>query len=398
MEMSKDNAPITAVYTGIGRGHPNYLDSVLRTMRQHHPEEFRKIQLINVPDVSRGLSKLAWKGVGYIYRLGARGGSVSLGYTRLRTRHAGYDARSLSARLLGRDLRAALDGYTGICLVAHPLLAVILASDHRVFYLHGEIAAPRESAIRGLERIYVPLAETRDKMVARAVEASSIRVTGLVLEPELPDGLEQVVVQRRDRIASGRPLTIGFFISGAYPPGHIALMTLAAQSCLEAGHRVRFFWGSNQRAAARLTASVRRFCEDVLIDDSTAAAPPDRQCVIVTAPSREQETVRSMTYLPGLDLFCAAPHERINWAAGAGLPIVMIGPPIGSFAPENRGCVLRTRCGIEFTTPNAFRNFAQEIQGLLTTGKLLEMVDAGIGTVPIDGARKITDDLIHEIA
>jgi hypothetical protein len=392
--MSPDQPPITAVCTGIGRGHPNYLDSVLRHIRQIHPAEYRQIRVIAVPEISRGLSRIGWKAVEAVYRAGSRGGATSFTYTRLRTRHSGYDPGSLSTRLLGRDLRACLSRYSGVCLVAHPLLAAILKGTHRVFYLHGEIAAPRESAIRGIERIYVPLPETKAGMVARGIGPESVLETGLVLEPEILSDLDGAVERRIQRIMSGGPLTVGFFISGAYPRHHISMITSAVRSCTESGLRVRLFWGTDPRQANRLIAALHEFASGVVVDSTLGRRRPEAELVVITGRTREEETVRSTAYLPDLDVFCAAPHERVNWAAGAGLPMVMIGPPIGSFAPENRGYILRAGCGVEFSSPDRFADFARELRTLRDDGRLLQMVAAGRKVSAVEGAKTIANDLL----
>jgi hypothetical protein len=282
-------------------------------------------------------------------------------------------------------------------LVAHPLLAAILKGSHRVFYLHGEIAAPRESAVRDVERIYVPLPETAAKMVARGINADSVLETGLVLEPEILSDLDGTVQRRVQRIESGGPLTVGFFISGAYPKRHVSMIISAVRSCMESGLRVRLFWGTNPKRVERMKETVRRFFEDVVIDNSSDPRLKDSQLVIVTAPSREEETIRSIARLPDLDVFCAAPHERVNWAAGAGLPMVMIGPPIGSFAPENRGYVLRAGCGVELASLDLFANFALELMALRDDGRLLQMIAAGRKVNAVEGARIIADDLLGHI-
>jgi hypothetical protein len=313
----------------------------------------------------------------------------------MRTRHPGYTPRSLPVRLLGRDVLTCLRGYTGVCLVAHPLLAAILKGNHRVYYIHGEIAAPRESAVRGLERIYVPLPETAAKMIARGVNAESLLETGLVLEPEILTDLDGIVQRRIQRIESNVPLTVGFFISGAYPSRHISLITSAVRSCIQSGIRVRLFWGTNPKQIARLVTTLPEFSAE--IDSTSDLQRPEASLVIVTAPTREEETVRSLACLPDLDVFCAAPHERVNWAAGAGLPMIMIGPPIGSFAPENRGYVLRAGCGVESASPDFFANFARELTALRQGGRLLQMVAAGHNVNAVEGARIIADDLLGHI-
>jgi hypothetical protein len=392
--MNDKKAPVTAIYAGIGRGHPNYLDSVLRSLRLRDPDAFRQIRVVLAPTLATGLSNLGWRAVRGIYRQGARGGIVSRFYSRFRARRSAYDPDALAARLLGRDLLKDLAGYRGICLVAHPLLAAILARSHRVCYLHGEIAAPAESAVRDVERIYVPIKETAGRMVSQGVNRSILVETGLVIEPELVPNCSAAVTARIGRLNADTPLTIGFFVSGAYPSDHVRFMLAAARSCLSSGMRVRMFWGTDRRERERLIAKLENTATPVIVDDSGQQSQSDAPLVIVSGTTREQETLNSLQYLPSLDVFCAAPHERINWAAGAGLPMVMIGPPIGSFAPENRQFVLESRCGIELSTITGFRQFAERIQTMRASGSLVRMAEAGIGKHAINGAEMIARDLL----
>ncbi|MBU1319909.1 MAG: hypothetical protein KKH67_12035 [candidate division Zixibacteria bacterium] len=393
--MTIDRPSITIIYTDIGRGHPNYLDSVLRYMRVHHPQECEKLRITSIFEVSRGTALTAWKAIKWLYRTGSRGGLISDIYGSLRSGKSEFDPDSHLIKILQRDLLKYVDNYDGICLVAHPLLANMLKSDHRVFYLHGEIAAPRESVTSGVERIYVPLPETAEKMRSQGVDADSLFETGLVLEPELLADVDEVVNARLARIERHyTPLTIGFFISGAYPKRHIDLMLAAAESCRRAGHRVQFFWGSDKRQIDRLVQKVRRFDENAALDFGNEVALACRTTVVVSAESREEETTRSMSYLPQLDLFCAAPHERVNWAVGAGLPMLMIAPPIGTFAPQNLDFVLQSKCGLELTNRHQFETLGEMITRLRTSGDLTSMVTSGRNIKSIHGAKVITESLL----
>jgi len=391
---NRSTSPITVVYTDIGRGHPNYLDSVLRYLRTHHSTVYNQILVTSVFRLSGGLSLLGWKTIRALYRGGSRGGIISDLYSTWRAKKAAFGQNSIFVRRLQRDLLFRLKKFTGVCLVAHPLLANILKDEHRVFYLHGEIAAPGESGVPGVEKVYVPLPVAREKMIARGVDAEALVTTGLVLEPELCTGLEDVVRRRMQRLASPGPLTVGFFISGAYPRRHIELICKGSESCCRAGMNVRLFWGCDSREVEHLQTNLREFADQVIVDDGTGPRTADARTMIITAKTREVETIRSMAYLPGLDVFCAAPHERVNWAVGAGLPMIMITPTIGTFAPENRAFVLKSGSGIELSTTAEFSDLGKRLTQMKLSGQLQEMIEAGRRIASVHGVKVIAEDLI----
>jgi hypothetical protein len=394
---SSKSAPLTAIYTDIGRGHPNYLDSVLRTLKRDYPDQFEKIQVVSVFQIARRASLLAWKIVRLLYRVGSRGGVVTSLYSRLRSTNTGYSENSFLFRLLARDLRRILRDYHGICLVAHPLLAEMLRGLNRVFYLHGEIAAPCESAISGCESIYVPLPSTRERMTSLGMAGASLVETGLLLEPELVDDLQAVVRDRIERLKSDKRLTIGFFISGAYPRRHIRLILAGARACHNSGMNVRLFWGCDRRQVARLISRIGRSVESLVVDGGSG--PPDLSAsfVVVSGTNREAETLRCLQYLPSLDLFCAAPHERVNWAVGAGLAIIMIVPPIGSFAPENLKYVADSNCGFELSHVDSFKALPEIVSEARLSGNLAQMAEHGFGRWSIKGAAKVASHLAAQI-
>ncbi len=390
--MPSDN-PITAIYTDIGRGHPNYLDSVLRYMRFEHPREYDRIRVVSIFNVSKGRSRMGWNAVRFLYRHGSRGGTVSSVYSRFRAKRSEYDADSILTRLLRRDLIAYLSGYGGVCLVAHPLLANMLCDSHRVYYLHGEITAPPESVVIGAEKVYVPLPETAAKMRSSGLDEPALCETGLVLEPEIRENLESVVESRLSRIESlDVPLTIGFFISGAYPAAHVRLMLAGAESCVASGYRVRFFWGC--RKAARILDRIRSFDRDVVLDSGSGEIAAETNSVVVTAGTREKETIRSMQYINHLDMFCAAPHERINWAVGAGLPMIAVGPLIGTFAPENLRFALDAGCCVELSSFSEFESLGPRLTRMRKEGTIAAMTRAGRNIRSVDGAKIIAESLI----
>ena len=387
------------LYTDIGRGHPNYLDSVMRYIRKNHPEKYQNIHKTSVFTISRGLSRLSWQSANLMYRIGSSGGFVSRLYSRMRSGSSVRTEDSSALRLLGRDIRKYFADYNGLCVVGHPLIASILVQSNRVHYINGEIAAPSESAVVGVERVYVPLRETAQKMISLGVEPEVIFETGLMIEPEIHDGTEGAISRRLERVgASSTPLTIGFFVSGAYPKNHVRLMRIAAKSCHRCGHRVRMFWGWRHDHVRNLLDQVRKFDPAVSVDSDCKGDRIDSETVVISGKSREEETLTSLKYISGLDVFCAAPHERVNWAVGIGLPMVLILPTIGSFAPENRDIVLKSKCGISISGIQEASILGERLCELRDSGGLSEMVKSGWGAFPISGARRTAEALLDSMA
>jgi len=386
-----------AIYTDIGRGHPSYLDSVLQSLRWHHKDLFQQIELTSVFEMSSGLSLSAWKAVHAAYRIGSRGGLISRLYSGFRSSQSEFNPNSAVVRILQRDLLTRLSDYKGICIVAHPLLANMLKKKHRVFYVHGEISAPPESAVRDIERIYVPLGMTAEKMKSYGVDPEYIVKTGLVIEPMILNDLSGVIFDRQMRLDTRemKP-TVGFAISGAYPRAHVRYMTEAALSLLEYGCRVRFFWGSNITEADRLETELRKAEVEVVITSVPYDPVHFDRAVLITA-QREIETTISTKYIPQLDLLVAAPHERNNWAVGAGLPIAALTPTIGSFAPENLKYILERGCGFAVSTDEPASKLVTQIIQLTKTGKLVDMVRSGTTMKNIKGAKRIADDIAEKL-
>ena len=84
-----------------------------------------------------------------------------------------------------------------------------------------------------------------------------------------------------------------------------------------------------------------------------------------------------------MDVLVSPPHERSTWAAGLGLPIFLVGPDIGPFAPLNRAVLFRKEVAAEIDGERADR-FPELVAELRRRGRLLEMSRNGWGA-PIDG-------------
>lgn len=321
---------------------------------------------------------------------GGKGGLATRLYNSLRSGRPRVSASSLSVRALGRDLRRGFEGLGGICLVAHPLVAGILSSVCRTWYVHGEIAAPAECAVKGAEKVFVPLKETGDKLIASGADPSSIVVTGLMIEPSLLGSRERVFSERVKRIESGRPLWIGFFTSGAYPSEHVAKIMVGAKSVVDHNMRAIIFTGTNQgvfeSTKRRLARSGSRWIED---KESESGDAEDWEIRLVSRRTRQEETRRATQLLPRLDALVAASHERTNWAVGLGIPMFALFPLIGTFAAQNFEFARRQGVTCPLATLQAARNLGRVLCELRESGRLVEMARRGFGVLEVDGVQAV---------
>ena len=355
--------PLVAISSDIGRGHPSYLDSVLKVLTRHTD----RYRVVHLADLLTDREQRAWRLARTLYRLGGRGGTITALYNRLRSGTG--PASEWQLHLLGRHLRHRFAHFTGTCLVDHPLVASILAPICRVAYLHGEIAAPASSAVPGAWRTLVPLETTAARIRAWGVSSETLTVTGLVIEPELVPMAEPAFESRLMRCGSSEPLTVALFTSGAYPHPHVEQLARATASLRAAGHRPLVFAGSDRTRAGRLRRALR---EQGL--DADAAR---------TFPTRAAESAATAAALPRLDAFVAAAHERTGWAVGLGLPMFILGPDIGPFAPLNREFALGRAAAEPLADPAAL---GSRLTRLRRDGRLAALARAGFGLLPIDGA------------
>jgi hypothetical protein len=323
---------IVALYTNIGRGHPSYLDSLLYVLKQKYPD----LVSTTVFDESKGLSLLGWKFVSWLYSISGKGGIHTRFYNFIRKRSQGGSQDSLFLKILRRDLRRSFLGFEGVCLVEHPIVAKALADVCRVWYVHGEIAAPAECAVKGVEKILVPLEETKEKLVSLGADEESVLVCGLMIEPGLVDSAEEAFRRRTERIRSDKPLTVGFFTSGAYPKEHMEKIMLCVRSVLQSKMKAVVFCGTNPDKYRWVQAQLKDVKARVVEDKKEDLHQNDQfDLRLVTRATRQEDTQRAVELIPGLDVFVAASHERTNYAVGLGLPMFVLLPLIGTFASHN---------------------------------------------------------------
>jgi hypothetical protein len=383
----KPSRRIVALYTNIGRGHPSYLDSLLSLLKQKHPD----LVSTTVFDESRGFSLFGWKFVAWLYGISGKGGIQTRIYNFVRKRSQGGSQDSLFLRILRRDLRRSFRDFQGVCLVEHPIVARSLADVCRVWYVHGEIAAPAECAVKGVEKILVPLEETKEKLVSLGADEKSLLVCGLMIEPGLVDCAEEAFRKRLERIRSDKPLTVGFFTSGAYPKEHMEKIVLGVRSVLQNKMRAVVFCGTNFDKYAWVKAQLKDVNARV-VEDKKEGSPQDDQfdLRLVTRATRQEDTQRAVELIPGLDAFVAASHERTNYAVGLGLPMFVLFPLIGTFASQNFEFAQRQGVVSPLHSLMEAKELGKTLSDLRQSGKLLRMAEKGFGLFEISGVQVAT--------
>lgn len=341
---------IVALTAEIGRGHPQYLDSVLA-----HLPAVKKLVV----------SGTGWRLARQVYHLGAQGGLLTTVYQQFREKAT---PSHLELRLWGSKLRKQFWQFPGIVLVDHPLLARLLAPVCRVAYLHCEIAAPEIAAVKDAWQIYVPVEFTAHQLQTRGVKPDALSITGLVIEPELLPVARSAYESRLQRYESDKPLTIAFFTSGAYPRPHLRTIAIAAASASYAGHKTIIFAGTD-KTKGKLLPSALFF------------------------NSRKAENEQTAKLFPEIDVFVAAAHERTNWAIGLGLPLFVLLPNIGPFAEQNFNFARQQGTTLPL---NDAQNFGPLLDTLRQQGKLQQMAQSGWGKHRLNGARFIADHLLSQ--
>ncbi len=328
-----DNKSLVALYTDIGRGHPNYMDSTLRAIRSRVGTLPKDFEITSVFKESRGLSRFAWQKIKQFYRSGAQGGIISSFYNALRSKEKTQSQNFIVTSILGSKLLDTFSDYSGLVLVAHPLLAQILADVCRVFYVHGEIAAPAEFILNKAEKIYVPLEETAKTMRAQGVPENIIEITGLMLEPELAATAELIQAERLKRIEAGTRPTFGFFNSGAYPKEHVRQIMNGIEYILENKlGRVILSAGNDPKKYGKYMWVFEDFRP---VMKKEQFLQNKNELLIISNPEREKLTLKELEILPELDMLIMAAHERVNWSLGLNLPTILLQPNIGSFSGMN---------------------------------------------------------------
>jgi len=365
---------IDFLYTNVGRGHPFYLDGIVECL----PRECVGA-VADVFTETTGIACSAWRLARYVYESAGASGTYTSVYNRVRKR-SDYNRSGLLLSAMGRPLRKLYLRNPNLLVVAHPVLAAILKDKANLVYQHGEVTAPRESWVRGRHRVLVPLSSTADAFIAAGLPSSSLFVSGLCIEPALVAWAETAWRTRLDRIAGSDRLCGAFFSSGAEPQEHVESLAAAAVSAAADGGRVIVFARRSGRLMARV---VKRFKDRGYGLESLRSVDelpgPDCEHLICVCDDRRQLDGVTAGLFERFDYFVAPSHERTNWALGLGLPMFIIDPPLGSFAPLNREFLLAASVAETLRGRAEASAFGGRVRELRGSGGLLKMAEAGWG-------------------
>lgn len=370
---------INFLYTNIGRGHPFYLDGIIEILRQKNLDDFKTTDVF---EVSRGLSFATWKLARLLYKIGSTDSIIGKMYNRLRDKSE-YDKASLAMNLMGRDVRKTYISDDTRLVVAHPVLVGMLKDRLSLFYQHGEIAVPKQAVVRGAEYIFVPIEQCRPPFLLSGYSKEQLIVTGLCIEPELVELAQSAYENRMKRLTGNEPLTGAFFSSGAEPTPHIEKINAAVISLFQNGGRAFVFASENGKLRKSLSHKLKRINA--------------RESVILcTYKNREELNHLTAANFKQFDYFVSPSHERTNWALGLGLPMFILEPSIGPFAPLNRAALLESEVAISIDSSKAASVLPEWLIELRTSGKIARMAENGYNRYPVKGFETIADFLINK--
>ena len=385
---------INFLYTNIGRGHPFYLDGILEALVRKGDIGLVRGET-DVFEVSRGISRFTWQVARWIYQKGSSPGIAAVLYKKLRS-NADYNRPGAILRLMGRDIQSRFLQDSNPIVVAHPILVAILKNKKGLIYQHGEVVTPKEAVVMGASKVLVPTNRTANLFLDSGYDSNDVMVTGLCIEPSLVRQAGDAFPARLKRIGVDDRLVGAFFSSGAEPRQHIEKLVRAASSAVTQGGSVVVF---TQRNGVLSRMAAKRFLSAGIEHANINArefVPVDLPpALIVQCASRREENGFMAQLFPAFDYFVAPSHERTNWALGLGLPMFVVSPQIGPFAPLNNELLVRAGVAEQIDSNSAANAFGERLNNLRATGKLAKMAKAGMGKYPIDGFEKIAEFLIN---
>jgi len=374
---------INFLYTNIGRGHPFYLDGILEALVRKGDIGLVRGET-DVFEVSRGISRFTWQVARWIYQKGSSPGIAAVLYKKLRS-NADYNRPGAILRLMGRDIQSRFLQDSNPIVVAHPILVAILKNKKGLIYQHGEVVTPKEAVVMGASKVLVPTNRTANLFLDSGYDSNDVMVTGLCIELSLVRQAGDAFPARLKRIGVDDRLVGAFFSSGAEPRQHIEKLVRAASSAVTQGGRVVVF---TQRNGVLSRMAAKRFLSAGIEHANINArefVPVDLPpALIVQCASRREENGFMAQLFPAFDYFVAPSHERTNWALGLGLPMFVVSPQIGPFAPLNNELLVRAGVAEQIDSNSAANAFGERLNNLRATGKLAKMAKAGMGKYPVD--------------
>ncbi len=372
---------IDFLYTNIGRGHPFYLDGIAAALIRRGGIGLVRNEN-DVFEVSEGLSSLAWRAARRAYYLGASSGMIGRCYNRFR-RGSDYNQGGLLLNLMARSLRQRYLDEAVPVLVAHPSLVAMLRGRRGILYQHGELTVPGEALVRGAEHVFVPTDDVGQKFRGIGYAEEQVIVTGLCIEPALVRQANDAYQGRLTRLANGEPPVAAFYSSGAEPADHVRALISAAASLVSSGGKAVVLCRRGGRFASQATRLLASSPGHTIILNDHTSFPAELPAVTIAPYSgRREETTLTTRLFPFFDLFVAPAHERGNWAWGLGLPMVIVGPDKGSFAPLNSELLTGNGVAQRLLDPVALPDM---IHHLRAADRLGSMMEAGWKKHAIDG-------------
>jgi len=382
---------INFLYANIGRGHPFYLDGIVGTLDR------RAVGTVtDVFEISSGISLFGWRLARWMYRrMSSSGGSGSL-YTQLR-RRGDYGRPGLLLNIMGRMIRRRFLDDREPLVVGHPSLAGILKGKENLVYQHGELTAPGESLVKGAHAVLVPLSSTADLFLEAGFDRRKIFLSGLCIECALVAQAETAFERRIRCLAGGGPLTGAFFSSGAEPRQHVRKLAAAALSAVLADGAAIVFAqrsGPYAKLVSRLFEENRiEFAAVDSADNVPRSLPRGVLCLYESRPELDRLT---SGLFRRFDYFVAPAHERTNWAFGLGLPMFVVGPPVGTFAPLNEVMLAAHGVAEPVVSCGDASGFGDLLQRMRRDGKLEQMAGACWNRFDRRGFINIADFLMRE--
>jgi hypothetical protein len=384
------------LYTNIGRGHPYYLDGVVEIIRKKYGDRFR-LNVIDVFELSSGLTLILWRLVRWLYRAGSQGGIIGRLYYAIR--HGRRSKRpGILEKQLARFIREYIKKNKYPTLVAHPILVPMLTDLVDVYYQHGEIAVPDEAIVQNAHYIFIPTIESKEKFIKAGLPEEKIIVSGLCLEPELVEKSQEYFEKRTERIKAGQPLCGGFFSSGAEPKQHIDKIMQAVESIKKSqGQALVFCRKNGQLYKAMVSRFKIRVITNIYQADNIDNLLQSENILAVAYKNRKEENDCIVHLFEYLDYFVAPSHERTNWAVGLGLPMFILHPIIGTFSPLNRVFLLEQGVAIDLDSENKAKNFSELLNQKLKDGSLYSMAQNGFGKFELNGFDMVAEFLKEEL-
>lgn len=364
---------ILAINVEIGYGHPSYLDYVLQAIKELAPNI--EIDTWDVLSQEKGLTRFFWQISKQLYAFGAKGGVFTGLYNKIRNLNKTPDLPLCTANIQGFDR----------IIVSHPLLARYIRS---AWYIHAEIALPKECMLTNVKKIVVPIDYTKQQLLQTGVKKEQVYETGLLIANELVGNAQENYEKRLSRIHSKQSLTIGFFISGAYPTPHIDKIIDAVNAVTKKNFRTIMFLGTDTKKAGKIIARLHRKYPDIA-NSKTAI-------VFIQGKNRVDYQKKTCHLLPLLDAMVAPSHEYTNWAIGLGLPIFTLFPMIGSYALKNFDFLISQGVTYPIKSNLQAKKLGDTLENLRKTGELTKMVKNGFNRFQINGAIRTAQSIIRE--